>query len=73
MGQIYGAGAAVGLLWVRSMGQELLWGRCGSDLWGRSCSGDDCGKIYRAGAAVRQMWVRSIGKDLLWGRGGSHQ
>ena len=25
MVQIYGAGAAVGQMWVRSIGQELLW------------------------------------------------
>ena len=41
--QIYGAGAAVGLRGVRSMGQELLWGRCGSDLWCWSCCGADGG------------------------------
>ena len=25
VGQIYGAGAAVGLMWVRSLGLKLLW------------------------------------------------
>ena len=62
VGQIYGVRAAVGLMWVRSMGQELLWlrsiwqdllwGRFVSDLWGRRCYGADVGKIYGAGAAV---------------------
>ena len=59
------------------MGQELLWGRLGSDLWGRSCCGSDLwgrnrcgpdvGQIYGAGAAVLQMWVRSMVQELLWG------
>ena len=57
----------MGLMLVRSMGQELLWGTCGSGLWGRSSSGADLGKIYKAGAAVGLMWVRSMGQELLWG------
>ena len=67
MSQIYEAGAAVGLMCVRSMGQELLCGLCGSDLWGMSCCGADVGQIYGARAAVVQMWVRSMGQELLWG------
>ena len=42
----------MGQIWVRSMGQELLCGKCGSDLWGRSCCGSDVGQIYTSGAAV---------------------
>ena len=37
------------------MRQELLWGRWGSDLWGRSCCGADVGQIYRSGAAVADV------------------
>ena len=58
----------MGQMWVRSMGQELLWGRCGSDLWGRRCCGAEVGQIYGAGAAVGQMGVRSMRQDLLWFR-----
>ena len=65
VGQIYGAGAAVLQMWVRSMGQVLLWGRSGSDLWGRCCCGADAGKIDGAGAAVGYMWVRSVGQVLV--------
>ena len=68
MGQIYWAGAAVGNMCVRSMGQELLWGRCGSDLWVSSCCGSDVGQIYRSADAVGLMWVRSMGQELLWVR-----
>ena len=57
----------MGMIWVRSMGQELLWGRCGSDLWGRSCCGADVGQFYGAGAAVWLMRVRSMGQELLCG------
>ena len=57
----------MGLMWVRSMGQEMLWGRCGSDLWGRSCCGADVGQIYGAGATVGLMLVRSMGQELLRG------
>ena len=66
----------MGVLWVRSMGQRLLCGRCGSDLWGRSCCGAYVGQIYMARAAVGHMWVRPMGQVLLcdicgsdlWGR-----
>ena len=78
MGQIYGTGSALGHIWVRSMGQQLLWGRCGSDLWGRSCCGADVGQIYGAGALVGLMrvrplrleliWVRSVCQELMWVR-----
>ena len=57
----------MGLMGVRSMGQELLCGRCWSHLWGRSCCGADLGQIYGAGAAVGLMCVRSMGQELLWG------
>ena len=70
-GQIYWAGAAVGLMWLRSMRQELLWGRCGSDLWGSCCCGAVVGQIYGRGAAVVLMWVRSIWQELLCVRCGS--
>ena len=53
------------LMWVRSMGQELLWGTCGSDLWGRSCRGDDVGQIYGAGVAVGNMRDISMVQNLL--------
>ena len=39
-------------IWVRSMSQELLWGRRGKYLWGKICCGADVGQIYRSGAAV---------------------
>ena len=65
------------LMLVRSMGQELLWGICGSDLcgrsccgadlWGRSYCGVDVGQIYGAGVAVGVLWVRSVGQELLCG------
>ena len=65
MGQIYGAGAAVGLMGDRSIGQDLLWGRCrsdlwgriccGSDVWGRRCSGAHVDQIFGAGAALVHM------------------
>ena len=54
-------------MWVRSMWQELLWGRCGSDLWVSSCCGADVVQIYGSAAAVGLMWVRSMGQELLWG------
>ena len=57
----------MGQMWVRSMGQELLWGRYGSDLWGRSCCGADEGQIYGAGAAVGLIGIRSMGQELLCG------
>ena len=67
----------MGQIWYILMGQELLWCRCGSDLWGSSCCGADVGQIYGAGDAVGQiygagvavghMWVRCIGQELLWG------
>ena len=67
----------MGLMWVRSIGQELLCDRCGSDLWGRSCYGADVGQIlgaeaavghiYWAAAALHMMCVRSMGQKLLWG------
>ena len=70
MGQIYGGGAVLGQMWVRSMWQEkllvrsmglvLLRGRCGSDLWVRRCCGDDMGQIYGAGAAVEMRRVRTM-------------
>ena len=53
VGQIYVAGAAVGHMWVRPMGQ--------------SCSWEHVGQIYGAGAAVGLMWVRFMGQELLWG------
>ena len=46
VGQTYGAGATVGLNWVKSMGQ--------------SCSWEHVGQIYGAGAAVGLMLVLSI-------------
>ena len=55
-------------MWVRPMGQELLWGTCGSDLCVRSCCGAHVGQINGAGDAVGQMWVRSMGQEMLWGR-----
>ena len=67
MVEIYGAGIAVVLMWVRYMGQEQLWGCLGSDLWGRSCYGADVGQIYGAGAAVEVLCVRSMGQEMLWG------
>ena len=53
------------------MGQEILWCRCGSELWGRSFFGIDVGQIYGAGAVLGQMWVRSMWQEMLWGRCGS--
>ena len=67
VGLIYGAGAAVRQMCVRSIWQVLLWVICVSDLWGRICCGADVGKIYGAGDALGQMWVRSMGQELLWG------
>ena len=60
--EIYGAGAAVGKTWVRSMGQELLWGTSVSDLWGRSCCGAHVGRSMWQ----ELLWGRSMGQELLW-------
>ena len=56
----------MGHICIRSMGQKLLWGTCGSDLWVRRCCEVDVGKICGAGAAVRLIGVRSMGQELLW-------
>ena len=56
----------MGLMWVRSMLLELMWGRCRAYLWGKGCCVADVGQIYGAGAAVGQMWVRTMGQELLW-------
>ena len=52
----------MGLMWVRSIGQELLW----SYLWGSSCFTYDVFQINGAGAAVGLMWVRSMGQEQMW-------
>ena len=62
-GQIYWAGAAVVLMWVRSMRQELLWGTCWSDLWGRSFCGAHGYQIFGAGAVVGHMSVDLCGRS----------
>ena len=56
----------MGLMRVRSMEQEQLWGTCGSALWARFSCGADVSQIYGAGAAVGHMWIRSMGQELLW-------
>ena len=57
----------MGHMCIRSMGQELLWCTCESDLWGMGSCGADVSQIYGAGVAVGQMWVRSMWQELLWG------
>ena len=60
---VYWAGAAVVLMCLRSMRHELLWGRCGSDLLGRSCCGAHGYQIFGAGAVVGHMSVDLCGRS----------